>query len=183
MEAELAMLQRIGTPEEHILDVLGNLANSYQGLGRHEEALRLRRDVYSGTLKLRGEEHESTISAAFNYANTLFVLTRYKEAKSLTRKVLPVARRVFGEGDGLTLKIRCTYACALVNEPSATLDDLREAVTTLEETEGTARRVLGAAHPTTMEIEHSVQGARAVLRFREAKATDAITPGERVTDK
>ena len=134
-------------------------------------------------MKLRGEEHESTISAAFNYANTLFVLTRYKEAKSLTRKVLPVARRVFGEGDGLTLKIRCTYACALVNEPSATLDDLREAVTTLEETEGTARRVLGAAHPTTMEIEHSVQGARAVLRFREAKATDAITPGERVTDK
>ena len=30
----------------------------------------------------------------------------------------------------------------------ATLDDLREAVTTLEDTERIARRVLGGAHPT-----------------------------------
>jgi hypothetical protein len=50
----------------------------------------------------------------------------------------------------------------------ATLDDLREAVTTLEETSQTARRVLGGAHPTTGGIERWLREARAALRAREA---------------
>ena len=49
----------------------------------------------------------------------------------------------------------------------ATLDDLREAVTTYEETERTSRRVLGGAHPTTTGIEKCLGEARAVLRARE----------------
>ena len=49
----------------------------------------------------------------------------------------------------------------------ATLNDLREAVTTLEETDRTARRVLGGAHATTAEIELSLRNARAALRARE----------------
>ena len=52
-------------------------------------------------------------------------------------------------------------------DPGATLDDFREAVTTLEETERIARRVLGGAHPTTQGIELALQDARAVLRARE----------------
>ena len=39
------------------------------------------------------------------------------------------------------------YAEALYQDTGATLDDLREAVTTLEETERTMRRVFGGAHP------------------------------------
>ena len=49
----------------------------------------------------------------------------------------------------------------------ATLDDLREALTTLEETERTARRVLGGAHPLTKGIENALQYARVILRARE----------------
>ena len=64
------------------------------------------------------------------------------------RKTIPVARRVLGESHETTLRMRrLTYALALYNDPGATLDDLREAVTTLEETERIARRVLGATHP------------------------------------
>ena len=37
----------------------------------------------------------------------------------------------------------------------------------LEETERTARRVLGGAHPTTAWIEGELQKARAALRARE----------------
>ena len=37
-------------------------------------------------------------------------------------------------------------------DAGATLDDLREAVTTLEEAEPIARRVLGSAHPLTRDI-------------------------------
>ena len=52
-------------------------------------------------------------------------------------------------------------------DPGATLDDLREAVTTLEETARTARRVLGGAHPFTTAIESGLLNSRAVLRERE----------------
>ena len=56
---------------------------------------------------------------------------------------------------------------ALYMDPAATLDDLREAVTTLEDTERIARRVLGGAHPLTVEIEHNLENSRAALRARE----------------
>ena len=84
------------------------------------------------------------------------------------RKTMPVARRVLGEEHRLALKTRWNYAGALYEDPAATRDDLREAVTTLEETAPTARRVFGGAHPLTTDIEHALQESRAVLRAREA---------------
>ena len=62
---------------------------------------------------------------------------------------------------------RC-YARVLYHDTGATLDDLREAVTTLEEIEPIARRVFGGAYPITVEIEGGLRESRAVLRFREA---------------
>ena len=50
------------------------------------------------------------------------------------------------------------------------LDDLREAMTTLEEIEPTARRVLGGAHPLTAEIEPTLQNARSKLASFDALA-------------
>ena len=55
----------------------------------------------------------------------------------------------------------------------ATLDDLREAVATLVEIERTARRVLGSAHPLTVEIEDDLRGARAKLDARETQPSSA----------
>ena len=52
-------------------------------------------------------------------------------------------------------------------DTAATLDDVREAITTLEDTERTARRVLGGAHPLTSTIERYSREARAALRARE----------------
>ena len=65
------------------------------------------------------------------------------------------------------------YAVALYQDP-ATLDDLHEAVTTLEDLERTARRVLGGAHPLTVEMESTLNNSRAALRTREA--TEAPPP-------
>ena len=60
-------------------------------------------------------------------------------------------------------------ACADdTKDPAATLNDVREAVTTLEETERTMRRVLGGAHPHTERIEVYLQESRTLLRAREA---------------
>ena len=83
---------------------------------------------------------------------------------------MPVARRVLGENDDLTLVMRLNYARALYKDDDATLDDLREAVATLEDVERTARRVLGGAHPLTTGIEGALQNARATLDSRETQS-------------
>ena len=56
------------------------------------------------------------------------------------------------------------FAASRSSSIGATLDDLREAVTTLEETEWTARRVLGGSHPLTGVIELRLRDARAALQ-------------------
>ena len=62
------------------------------------------------------------------------------------------------------------YTKALYTDEGATLDDVREAVTTLEETERTARRVMGGAHPLVCGIGNNRREARAALAAREAPA-------------
>ena len=141
-----------------------NLSNTYDALGRHEDSLRMMRDVYSARVKLDGEESRTTISAAYNCANTLNELERLEEAKSLLGKTVPVARRVFGESHELTLRMRGMYGQLLYKDANATLDDVREAVNTLEEAERIARRVLGGAHPRTVAIVCDLGNARAALR-------------------
>ncbi len=68
---------------------------------------------------------------------------------------------------------RGLYAITLYKDDGATLDDLSESVSTLEDTERVARRVLGGAHPLTTQMEQALQQARAALRARETPPTDA----------
>jgi len=172
-EAELSMLRRLGAGERYMLAVQSNLAITYGVLGRLEDALRLRRDVYSGHLKLNGEEHVDSLRATLNYANSLVLLKRFAEPKSLLRKTIPMARRVLGASHEYTLKIRWLYGQVLYKDAAATLDDLREAVTTLEDTERIARRVFGGTHPVTVQIEQCLRDSRAALRAREATPPSA----------
>ena len=74
-------------------------------------------------------------------------------------------------------------------DPGATLDDWREAASTLEESARIARRVFGGEHPDVAKIEYDLQGARSYIgannaplpppatrleaRLREAVAADA----------
>ena len=59
------------------------------------------------------------------------------------------------------------YAEALYKDNGSTLDDLREAVTTLEDSKRIAQRVFGGAHPLTTGIEKDLKKSRAALRARE----------------
>ena len=160
-EASLSTLRRLGVSETRMLATQANLACTYHELGNMEKTLSMERDVYSARVKLDGEEHERTLRAANNYASTLISLKRFEEAKSLLRNSVPVARRVLGEGDRLTLKMRSIYATVLCEDPAATLADFREAVETFEEIESIARRVLGGAHPLLAQIENNLLAARA----------------------
>ena len=82
---------------------------------------------------------------------------------------MSVARRVLGENHELMLMMRWAYARALYEDTGATLDDLNEAVTILEELERTTRRLLGGAHPDTIGIDKSLRTAQAALRARETQ--------------
>ena len=63
----------------------------------------------------------------------------------------------------------------LYADPAATLDDLREAVTTLEETLRIGKRVLGSTYPDVVRMEESLRDARALLAALRARETP---PGE-----
>ena len=184
-EAQLSEMRRLGASEEAILTTQGNLAISYQHVGRFEEALRVTRDVYHGYSRLLGNEYGDTLRLANNYASSLVCVKRFEEAKALLREMMPVARRVLGEDDRLTLKMRWNYAKALFKAPSATLDDLREAVTTLEDVGRITLRVLGTAHPLTQSIELHLRTSRDALHVREGddvnpvcEAVEAMTTGD-----
>ena len=76
----------------------------------------------------------------------------------------PIAQRVLGDKHELTLKMRAVYAQTFYIDDSATLDDLREGVNTLEDSERIARRVLGGAHPLTKAIEQSLWETRKIIQ-------------------
>ena len=170
-EAELAMERRVGADENSILATQTNLANSYATMGRLEEASQMERNIYSGRVKLQGDEHPDTLVAALNYSSSLAALERFKEAQSLLRKTIPVARRVLGESNEQTLQMRWIYARTLYEPDVATLGDIREAVSTLEDAGRIARRVLGSAHPNAAGIEGELEEARAALRARETQSS------------
>ena len=83
------------------------------------------------------------------------------------RNTLPVARRILGASHDYTLMMRSCYARTLYRDADATLDDLREAVSTLEDTERIARRVLGSVHTTTVNAQFHLRESRAALAARE----------------
>ena len=120
-------------------------------------------------MRVLGEEDRETLLEAHNFALSLVNdrLRKFGEAKSLLRKNIPTAQRVLGEGNENTLRMRMLHARALCQDPAATLDDLREAVNALEDTERTARRVFGDAHPFISTIGHCLQFARGALGVHE----------------
>ena len=69
--------------------------------------------------------------------------------------------------------MRSIYAAAIYWDPAATLEDLREAVTTLADVARIARRVLGTAHPLTTAIERDLLFMGATLRARETPSARA----------
>ena len=142
-----------------ILIVQNNLAATYEKIGRLDDALHTQRDVYSGRLKLNGEEHEMTLRAANNYAMSLIDIKRFEEAKRLLRKMTPVARRVLGAENKITLSMREDLSRAILDGDSSA-NEKRQALRTLEEVAGIMRRVMGPAHPDTLHAQRKLEGYR-----------------------
>ena len=63
------------------------------------------------------------------------------------------------------------HAWCIYGDPGATLDEIREAVNTLAETEPSVRRVFGGEHPFARSIGADLRDARVVLAARETPST------------
>ncbi len=166
-EARLSWIRRFLPQEEDVLQTQANLAVTYQLLGRFDEAMNMRRNVYSGCLKLHGEVHRETLTAANNLAVGLLNLRRFEEARVLLLKTKRVAPRILGENDETMFRMSTIYAWALYGDPASTLDTLREAVKTLEDTERNAQRVFGKSHPATNAVGNCLRAGRIALAARE----------------
>ena len=166
--AQYKTMERYGESDHNRLALESNLASSFEKLGQGDRALRIRRNVYSKTLRIYGEESIETIESVINYAQSLMSHAHFEEPKVLLRKKIPVARRLLGESHDLTIRLRSTYAVALYESPNATPDNLREAIKQLEEAGRITQRVYGGAHPNVAGIECDLQNARAALRAHSA---------------
>ena len=110
--------------------------------------------------------HAGTGHALGGKLDSLSGVCRLLEARESRVLSLRAPRRRLAGGERGS-RLRTNITTALVNADGATLDDLREAVTTLEDTARIGRRVLGGAHPDVVGIEKSLRSARAALGARE----------------
>ena len=108
----------------------------------------------------------SLASVSISVTNVLAV----EASERMVHRAVRLARmaEALGENDDLTFATILNYAQSLYKDASATLNDLREAESTLKDAVRLARRVLGSTHPTVVQMENSLQNARAILGARES---------------
>ena len=170
--SRLPLERRRGAPEEAVLATQNNLATTYYELGRLEQALSLRRDIYSGHLRGRdlGPLHHNTLGAALNLSTSLVDAGNYAEARAFMRDQMELARRAFGADHPVTLDFQWGYSRAFTLDKDVSAEQLAEVATTLEKTLEISQRVCGREHPRTC----SVRGELTIAKIKEA-----ICVGER----
>ena len=84
-----------------------------------------------------------------------------------------------GDRDGVAsgstgIRMKKIYVEAFLLDRAATPDEFREAVTMSEDTERTAQRVLGGAHPFALDLARAVKVSRAALFIRETQPAEDL---------
>ena len=164
LAANLALRERYWSHDENsVLCAKGNLANCLKSVGRHVEALRLRRDVYDGFLALFGRAAEPTLLNAVNLASSLIDVENFDEAIPFLREQVLVANQAFGPDHIRALDLAGWLSEALRRNPDATRADLRESESIILDVLQRERRVLGPAHPYTKTSERALSFVRKQL--------------------
>ena len=162
-------------PELAVIDCETNMGSCLHELGRSDEALALRKKVYSRTVTLLGTKHPNTLMDANNLAGSLIASKDHiAEGVRFCREQVPLAESVLGPADETTLMLRWKLGRAIVlNNGAVTGADydvlladyevILEAETILKDTVARARQVLGERYPLTMRIDAELGRVRYVL--------------------
>jgi serine/threonine protein kinase/tetratricopeptide (TPR) repeat protein len=141
-----ALFTRHGGPDHpDTLANMMNLANCYDDLRRHAEALKLYEETLTAQKRVLGPDHPDTLRTMHNLARVYYNLNRHAEALKLLEETLAARKRVFSLDDTDTLMTMNNLANSY-----ATLNHWPEALKLHEETLAARRRVLPPDHPDTL---------------------------------
>ncbi len=119
-------------PHPEVVGPIENAANSYQKLGRVEEALKLHLDTLPTVEKLYGEQHERVAQGWYNIAVCYDELHRREEALGAYSKASVAYEQVYGPGCSAVAYIQ--HQIAMVYTELGRLDEamhlLRKALRT-----------------------------------------------------
>ncbi|CAE6386510.1 unnamed protein product, partial [Rhizoctonia solani] len=97
------LIQILGGDHPDTLSSLNNLAVTYPGLGRYDDAEQLLVQVVDARRRLLGDEHSDTLSSMGNLASTYSRLGQYDKAKKLQAQVVDAHKRLLGDEHSHTL--------------------------------------------------------------------------------
>jgi tetratricopeptide (TPR) repeat protein len=129
------------------LTPLANLAASYEGLGRYEEAEPIYRKVLAIETALGGPDNLETLATAHNLAFLLESMGRHAEAEPIYRDTLERCARVLGPSHEGTLSCMTGLASLLRDT-----DRNEEARVILEEAWGLATQTYGVDSPMSSYV-------------------------------
>ncbi|MCC5822650.1 MAG: tetratricopeptide repeat-containing serine/threonine protein kinase [Phycisphaerales bacterium] len=152
------------------LTPLANLAASYEGLGRYEEAEPIYRRVLEIETRLGGPDNLETLATAHNLAFLLASMGRHEESEPLYRDTLERCARVLGPAHEGTLS--CMTALASLLRQT---DRREEARTMLEEAWDIATDAYGIGSPMSSHVG-SILGLVCGEIGEDARAVEVLTP-------
>ena len=168
LEALWSVYMRRGAPQDHLLAVRANIAVCHGRLGREEQALEMRREIYATSIEI-GQAGDVIFRHALNLTKSLIDAKRYAEVQSFLSEQIPKARRALGVHDEIFLRLRLNYATSL-SDGAAARDDLVKAKTLQVELSSTIRRVFGPSHPLTIH-------AHGDLAITQSRLASCDAPG------
>jgi tetratricopeptide (TPR) repeat protein len=144
---------------------MSNLANSYDALGRHADALKLREQTLALQKTRLGPEHPDTLTGMNNLAVSYDALGRHADALKLREQTLALQKARLGPDHPDTLLGMNNLASSY-----AVLGRHADALLLFEETLGLRKAKLGPDHPDTLVgmwgvadcLVHLDRGAEAV---------------------
>ncbi|HEV8068355.1 MAG TPA: tetratricopeptide repeat protein [Planctomycetaceae bacterium] len=143
--AQALLVQYRGPDDPNTLRSMNNLAYSYDELGRHGEALRLREETLAHMKTRLGPDDPDTLRAMNNLANSYDVLGRRAEALKLHEETLSLMKTRLGADHPDTLRSMNNLAISY-----ASLGRHADALKLREETLALRRAKLGHDHPQTL---------------------------------
>jgi non-specific serine/threonine protein kinase/serine/threonine-protein kinase len=143
--------QHLGPDHPDTLMSVFNLADSYQRLGRYNDALKLREE----TLALRkiklGPNHPDTLMSMHNLAKSYYTVGRRREALTLSEETLALRKAKLGPDDPETL-ISMTLVAGCYNG----LGRYADAIKLKEQTLALRKAKLGPDNPDTLTSMYEV---------------------------
>jgi tetratricopeptide (TPR) repeat protein len=156
--------ERLGPDHPDTLASAAGLAQSYQALGRRQEALRLNEETLATREVRLGPDHPDTLTSMNNLAISHDALRHFHEAFQLREQTLSSRRARLGPDHPDTLQSMHALGVSYTR-----LGRHREALELAEKTLALRRATLGPDHPQTLRSLHQVaNGYQATGRRQEA---------------